>query len=242
MRPVNKGASPYTSIREYGDALPYLEERIGIYCSYCGAKIDHAPEIEHVVSKSKRGDKTEWKNLLLACKYCNTRKSNHTTPENKNDYLWPDENNTELAYSYIGGIPKVNSQILSALDASGETAQKAENLYELVKLGNVPEPGDKDRRFRQRNKAFDDASYSLQNWKKLKETDGKAAMKDQIIRTAKNAVFFSVWMEVFKEEPEMKNALLEAFPGTETRFFDADGNVKPILHVEELEAATEVAT
>ena len=38
MRPVNKGTSPYTSIQEYRDALPYLEERIGIYCSYCGAK------------------------------------------------------------------------------------------------------------------------------------------------------------------------------------------------------------
>lgn len=78
MRPVNKGTSPYTPIQEYRDALPYLESRIGIYCSYCGAIIDHAPEIEHVVSKSKGGDKTEWKNLLLACKYCNTRKSNKT--------------------------------------------------------------------------------------------------------------------------------------------------------------------
>ena len=53
MRPVNKGTSPYTPIQEYRDALPYLESRIGIYCSYCGAIIDHAPEIEHVVSKSK---------------------------------------------------------------------------------------------------------------------------------------------------------------------------------------------
>lgn len=95
---VNKGTSPYTPIQEYRDALPYLESLLGIYCSYCGAIIDHAPEIEHVVSKSKGGDKTEWKNLLLACKYCNTRKSNKTTSENKNDYLWPDENNTELAY------------------------------------------------------------------------------------------------------------------------------------------------
>lgn len=242
MRPVNKGTSPYESIDKYSEALPYLEDRIGIYCSYCGAKIDHAPEIEHVVSKSKGGDRTEWKNLLLACKYCNARKSNRTTPENKDDYLWPDENNTELAYSYIGGIPKVNSQALLALDASGDTAQKAENLYNLVKLGNIPEPGDKDRRFKQRNKAFDDASHSLQNWEKLKETDGKVAIKDQIIRTAENAGFFSVWMEVFKDEPEMKNALLTAFPGTETRFFDLDGNVKPILHVEELEAAPESAT
>lgn len=46
MRPVNKGTSPYTPIQEYRDALPYLESRIGIYCSYCGAIIDHAPEIE----------------------------------------------------------------------------------------------------------------------------------------------------------------------------------------------------
>ena len=143
MRPVNKGTSPYTSIQEYRDALPYLESRIGIYCSYCGAIIDHAPEIEHVVSKSKGGDKTEWKNLLLACKYCNTRKSNKTTSENKNDYLWPDENNTELAYTYAGGIPRVNSPILLELDPSGNIAQKAEKLFELVELGNIPAPKDR---------------------------------------------------------------------------------------------------
>jgi len=39
MRPVNKGLSPYESIGEYSEALPYLEDRIGIYCSYCGAKM-----------------------------------------------------------------------------------------------------------------------------------------------------------------------------------------------------------
>ena len=89
---------------------------------------------------------------------------------------------------------------------------------------------------------FDDASHSLKNWEKLKETDGKAAIKDQIIRTAQNAGFFSVWMEVFKDEPEMKNTLLTSFPGTEIRFFDLGGNVKPILHVEELEVAPKAAT
>ena len=54
--------------------------------------------------------------------------------------------------------------------------------------------------------------------------------------------FFSVWLEVIKDEPEIKKMLFDIFPGTETRFFDADGNVRPILHVEELEAATEAAT
>ena len=42
------------------------------------------------IIKDKGGDKTEWKNLLLACKYCNTRKSNKTTSENKNDYARAD--------------------------------------------------------------------------------------------------------------------------------------------------------
>lgn len=242
MRPVNKGASPYTSIQEYRDALPYLESRIGIYCSYCGAIIDHAPEIEHVVSKSKGGDKTEWKNLLLACKYCNTRKSNKTTSENKNDYLWPDENNTELAYTYAGGIPRVNSPILLELDPSGNIAQKAEKLFELVELGNIPAPKDKDRRFKQRIETYTSARISLKKWKKLKETEYKEDSKELIAEIVRSKGFFSVWLEVFKDEPEIKNMLFDIFPGTETRFFDADGNVRPILRIEELEAATEAAT
>ena len=61
MRPINKGESPYKKINEYKDALPYLERRIGMYCSYCEFSIPHVPEVEHVVSKSKGGDLTDWK-------------------------------------------------------------------------------------------------------------------------------------------------------------------------------------
>ena len=63
MRPINKGESPYKKINEYKDALPYLERRIGMYCSYCEFSIPHVPEVEHVVSKSKGGDLTDWNNL-----------------------------------------------------------------------------------------------------------------------------------------------------------------------------------
>ena len=233
MRPVNKGDSPYITINDYDEALPYLEERIGLYCSYCGMKINHVPEVEHVISKSEGGDRTAWKNLLLACKYCNTRKSNQIVPQNKDNYLWPDEANTELAYKYYGGIPSINDEALGILDPSGEETQRAKNLFELVKLGNVPCAGNnKDKRFGQRNEAFKVASYSLENWKRLKETDDKEAMKSQIVMTAMGYGFFSVWLEVFKEESEMKNVLIAAFPGTEMDFFDADGNVKSILRLE----------
>ena len=58
-------------------ALPYLEARLGSYCSYCGMKLDNAPEVEHVASKSTDPALiTNWDNLLLACKACNPRKSN----------------------------------------------------------------------------------------------------------------------------------------------------------------------
>lgn len=53
MRPVNKGLSPYVSIKDYSEALPYLERAVGLYCSFCEYCIKHVPEVEHVVSKSK---------------------------------------------------------------------------------------------------------------------------------------------------------------------------------------------
>lgn len=44
MRPVDKGESPYNTIKKYQDALPYLGEKIGYYCSYCEFPIKHVPE------------------------------------------------------------------------------------------------------------------------------------------------------------------------------------------------------
>ena len=38
-------------------------------------------------------------------------------------------------------------------------------------------------------------------------------MKNQIIMTALGDGFFSIWMEVFCDEPEIRLALIEAFPG-----------------------------
>ena len=35
MRPVNKGKSPSVNFSRYRDAEPYLEKRLGRYCSYC---------------------------------------------------------------------------------------------------------------------------------------------------------------------------------------------------------------
>lgn len=55
MRPVNKGKSPSVNFSRYRDAEPYLEKRLGRYCSYCEMPIFNAPEVEHIESRSRGG-------------------------------------------------------------------------------------------------------------------------------------------------------------------------------------------
>ena len=90
MRPVDKGKKPEINFKRYQDAKPYLEERIGPYCSFCEMSIRHVPEIEHKEAKSQGGDILLWENFLLSCKYCNTRKGVIVKKGDLHQYLWPD--------------------------------------------------------------------------------------------------------------------------------------------------------
>ena len=49
------------------------------------------------------------------------------------------------------------------------------------------------------------------------------------IMTALGDGFFSIWMEVFCDEPEIRLALIEAFPGTNLNYYDEKGCVKEII-------------
>lgn len=218
MRPVCKGEIPYKEIRQYGDAEPYLEERIGAYCSYCEMPIKHVPEVEHIESRSKGGALTEWDNLLLACKYCNTRKSNLVAKGEKENYLWSDEDDTFHPYSYSNGIAQINEEYLKSTDS--DYAEHARKLFELVKLGNVPNERNKDRRFFWRNEAYNDAVDSKEGWIKVRETKQKSVFLKNMIIAAKNSGFFSTWMEVFKDDEEVKRALIDEFNGTRKEIFE----------------------
>ena len=77
-----------------------LEEKIGLYCSYCEMPITHVPEVEHMISRKHGGNWIAWSNLLLGCKYCNSRKDAKTTLENVKEYLRPDADNTAVAFSH----------------------------------------------------------------------------------------------------------------------------------------------
>jgi hypothetical protein len=48
-------------------------------------------------------------------------------------------------------------------------------------------------------------------------------MRKQIVSNAQGRGFFSVWMTVFKDDPDMLNRFINAFPGTCTDCFDVEG-------------------
>ena len=217
MRPVDKGDAPKVTFKKYQDAEPYLEEKIGAYCSFCEFNIQHVPEVEHKEAKSQGGEELEWGNLLLSCKYCNTRKSTMVSAGEKDKYLWPDEDDTFHAFSYATEIPVLNQ---SYLEKQEEIVQcKARNLFALLKLDNVPiSPREKDRRYSARNEARNCALESRDGWYKVKNTADRDIYFRQIIILAKAKGFFSIWMEVFKDDAQVRNALIEAFEGTRREY------------------------
>ena len=181
MRAIDKGGSPYKEIDEYQDAIPYLEKKIGLYCSYCEMSIKHVPEVEHKISRKNGGDWTAWSNLLLGCKYCNTRKAAKITPQNVGEYLWPDSDNTAVAFSYTNGIPKVNEDILSALDPTGICCEKAKNRYTEVReekkaLQNKIDTLEKRKFEIGKNKE----SEIVYNRKTVKLSEAQAGLDDEI--------------------------------------------------------------
>ncbi|MFZ3172180.1 MAG: HNH endonuclease signature motif containing protein [Carboxydocellales bacterium] len=223
MRPVDKGASPYDRINHYTDAQPYLENRIGIYCSYCELPLRHTPHVEHKESKNSGGALTDWKNLLFSCVYCNSRKLEKIKAGQANLCIWPDNDNTFMAYNYENGMPTLNDSYLSQLGQA--TYDKAKKLFDIVMLDNVPSnPKDKDRRWKNRVEAYSIAKDLLSDWIVMKETE----YKDKTIKSIKNNAiysgFFSVWMTVFKDEVEIKNKLIDVFIGAAKNCFDANGN------------------
>lgn len=207
MRKVDRGPWP----RDHGTNAkkfdPYTKAkadlicRLGEYCSYCERLGDL--HVEHVVPRSHRPDlEQEWTNFLLGCVNCNAIKSN--TNRSRNGYLWPDQDDTEAAFSYLPeGMVRVRD------DLPGPTRTKAQNLFDLVGLGRRPTNNSRvrDLRWRKRREAWGQANFALRQIK-------KGADVEWVIRLAKAVGFFSVWMTVFADDPQMCDRLRRSFPGT----------------------------
>lgn len=226
MRPITRGCIPKSESgtdyipKRYQAYRGYLIERIGNYCSYCERPMSHSIAVEHIQPKTAHADlEVTWSNLLLCCTNCNSTKGRKDV--RINEYFWPDIDNTAKAfiYSSAGSIRPNNS-------LTKELLAKSLKTIELTGLDKEPSddlkrnPEVTDRRWTERRTAWERADRAKQ---RLRQND-TSFMREQIIDTALEKGFFSIWMTVFQDDLEMKKALVTSFSGTALDCYDASYN------------------
>lgn len=221
MRPVFRGEAPNT-YAAYGDAIGDLEDRLGIYCTYCERRLPINLAVEHVSPKSADpARELDWHNFLLGCTNCNSVKS--AKPTNDDDFLWPDRDNTLWAFEYAeGGFMTLDSEL------TGTVRQQADQLMQVVGLDRHkkrgwPRPARRDRRWEQREQVWRLAESWKERIAEFSETGRELAIA-LIADLALGYGFFSVWMTVFHDDPEVRLALIAGFTGTAQDCFDSNGN------------------
>nr|WP_028315510.1 HNH endonuclease [Desulfatibacillum aliphaticivorans] len=224
MRPVKKGGRPKDKngkevrFTKYAKARGLLIECLGEYCSYCEMHLDASLAVEHVQPKSVNPSKElDWDNFLLACTNCNSTKGNKEIIEGR--YLWPDKDNTFAAFKYTDeGLVFPADSLPEALE------RKARDTISLTGLNKTPlNSKASDRRWLNRRETWGMAEES----KKDLCTNNTEQMRKQITRTAMASGYWSIWMTVFQDDPDMVRRFIDSHPGTCRECFDESDNFKP---------------
>ncbi len=53
-------------------------------------------------------------------------------------------------------------------------------------------------------------------------------MREQIVLTATGHAYWSIWMTVFQDDPDMLRRFIDAFPGTCRECFDEQNDYVPV--------------
>lgn len=223
MRPVtksvryNEDGSPLT-FHKYRDAKNDLLKELGKYCSFCereGYKSSLA--VEHILPKGL--DKyihlqLRWDNFLVGCVNCNSTKGKKDIDVNS-IYL-PHINNLFAFIEILeGGLLKIKENLPEDVRA------KTKAFIDLVGIDKEPDCSSSDDRWESRHEVWCIANEFCKDY-----ANGMIRL-ERIVQTAKPYGFLSVWLAVFKNYPEVKQALINTFSGTDATCFDADFNPIP---------------
>ena len=217
MRPIRRAASPIDSdYDDYTKAKPALIGRLGSYCSYCERPIKTNLAVEHIQPKAGDDGHPEligrWTNFLLACVNCNSTKKDKKVDLDK--LLIPDRDNTFRAFQYtedgkISVSTRLTSPESSYAQASLELVGLDKKMLRALDANGV-------------QVEIDRVSQRMQAWVKaqtaetmIQQQPQKNLLKDMAIGWAISEGFFSIWLTVFANCPNMKLRLIRAFKGTE---------------------------
>ena len=209
MRPVQKGDWPLRSnsattqlvFNDWARAIPHLRLRTGDYCHLCEMRVTNAIAIEHIQPKEHfPALSNDWDNFLLICNYCNSEKLDEIPIPNYRDYyLWPHLNNTMLAFDLDLTTGLVTPRT-GLNPANRQRVLRLIELYGLNKRSNAS--GASDPRYLERVSAL-----YLAVTRRVEYNNGQATPA-AIVDLAKTKGFFTVWLKVFGDVPEIKEALI----------------------------------
>ncbi|KAA8697792.1 hypothetical protein [Pseudomonas caricapapayae] len=213
MRPINKGGWPTrknnSAIRlvftDWTRAREFLVDRTGQYCHFCEIQLPMGLAVEHIKPKEIYPSlSNKWPNFLLICISCNSRK-NITIPVQpyRLRYYWPHFNNTLMAFS----TTLIGPDALLVKPHSGLNAAqfaRATATIDLYKLDQkLLASGEGDARYTRKAVIGSKAVRRYLEYKFGKCTLG--SIVDSVVTDG----FFSLWLEVFKNEKVVIDAMLD---------------------------------
>lgn len=245
MRPIEIAPIPKKpdgsdkSVTNYQDWRQDLIDAYGPHCAYCNCKMPNSAEVEHEVAKSLPSvDPLAWGNLVLACKPCNTAKTNHLFTETTH-YI-PTKHNTHIIFDYeVMSHPKlINHQACVPKPSSTfhptspefEKALKTIKDLELNRIEQNPSRTRKatDLRWKNRYEVLQETKSARILWNCLINDYQRSEFLPDLINRVFNTGFFSLWYNAFDDEPKALKAIIDAFKGTAHSYFDPDNGYKPI--------------
>lgn len=219
--PLNDKNHYQIEFTPYGDAKPYLVKQLGKYCSYCEGYFSLGNlAVEHLWDKDSYPQfENHWNNFLIACNTCNSIKG---TQDIQHLPLCLPHLDNPLCYIELDRFVWCAKL---KMGLSEEEATKARNYIRLVGLDRWhrhPDLSDADDRAERRKEIANIAIRERNRYDASNPND----LQNILINAIAHG-FFSVWLTVFAQYPEVKNALIAAFTGTARDCFDSDGNPIP---------------
>jgi uncharacterized protein (TIGR02646 family) len=191
-----------------------------MYCSYCERRMPTNLAVEHIQPKGLSHYKAlegRWDNFLLGCVNCNSTKGDQDVV--LADYLIPDRDNTAAVYEYA-----LDGKIEISTSVSGAVAAMAKRTLAVTGLDKrASEVLDANGqlvaidRFNQR--------MEVRRIAEISRSDLAAHRAPQTMNIVANSALghghFSIWMDVFEDDHEMRHLLIERFKGTARDCFDS---------------------
>lgn len=226
MRPIIRGDVPTDAdgapkvFTKYSRSRRYLVDRLGSYCSYCERHMSAGIAVEHMQPKSLKPElELTWDNFLLGCINCNSTKGDKDI--DLDEFVWPDTDNTYKLFKYDdSGIVHVADDINDA-----DLIMKIQATINLVglqkhppKIGTAKWEEASDRRYEQRVEAWGFATDYYDKYLNADKPTRHAILESfEIVFPALG--FWSIWMNVFSDFPEVQRMMLNVIPGTNLNYF-----------------------